>query len=416
MPLPPDPSTQASATHRIVSLSESVDVRGSALEPDRPGETLSADARRAAMLEHPTIAVAVIERGRIRATNAPWKALFALPPDVSAESHVATLFPNAASADRFERGLQNEGSNDRGAATTARLEHMLMRRDGQAFLAEVVVSSSRHGADAAALSGDAVWQVRDITVERTLRRELRDLEEYHRELSRHQPDVTFVIDRKGRISYASTSIESVLGHRVSLLLGQPFTALLDPGQANEVERWLRAQTRRGAGVREDVAGQGLRMRLMHEDGSVRSLACRARDCFSVPRIAGMVVQARDLPSQEGAGPAKAAMRGALIELARIPATEVTMLLDGIAARAEASTVVLWHAVHGEWRPIVAGPSEAGVGEGGDRPGTRERAAPPLLAPDLRPTRVGRSSSPTSGNARGSMRRPAPGSLRPRSAR
>ena len=364
-----------------MSLPESVDVRGSALEPDRAGETLVDDVRRAAMLAHPTIAVAAIEHGRIRATNAPWKALFALPPDVSAESHVATLFPNAASADRFERSLQNEMSSDRGSRAIARLEHMLIRRDGQAFLAEVVVSSSRPGADSAALSGDAVWQVRDITVERTLRRELRDLEEYHRELSRYQPDVTFVIDRKGRISYASTSIESVLGRSVSPLLGRPFTALLEPSQANEVEQWLRSRTRRAPGDPEAVAGEVLRVRLLHEDGSVRSLACRARDCFSVPRLAGMVVQAWDPSWHDDAGPATAGMRRALLALAQTSVAGVTALLDGIAAATEASVVVLWHPVDGELRPIVAGAGRAGAGTSAGEPETREHAVPPLLVPD-----------------------------------
>ena len=241
------------------------------------------------MLDHPTLAAAAIQQGRIRETNGPWRAQFALPPDVSLESHVATLFPNPVSADRFERALQAELASA-GVRLTARLEHMLMRRDGSAFLAEIVVRLFAMEDAEHPLSGDAVWQVRDITVERTLRRELRDLEDYHRELSRHQSDLTFVIDRKGRISYASASIETALGYRVHAMLGEPFVALLAPDHAAAGEEWLRASTRQSASGGDD----GFALHALHDDGSVRVLSCRTRDCFAIPRIGGLVVYARDV--------------------------------------------------------------------------------------------------------------------------
>ena len=78
------------------------------LEVDGAGVGIAPATRAAVMLQHPVAAVAVTEGGRIRETNAAWQALFALPSDVSVESHVATLFANISGADRFERQLQTQ--------------------------------------------------------------------------------------------------------------------------------------------------------------------------------------------------------------------------------------------------------------------------------------------------------------------
>ena len=242
------------------------------------------------MLEHPTLAVAAIQKGRIRRANATWNTLFALRTDVSVEPHVVTLFPNANSADRFERGLAAELANK---SMTARIEHMLVRRDGAAFMAEVVV----HLFDAAdaehALGADAVWQVRDITAERELRRELRELEEYYRALSTHQWDLTFVVDRKDRISFASPSVETALGYRPHAILGEPFAAMLEPESAAASMQWLRASRQ----STDQRPRDSYPLRVAHKDGGHRVLSCRLRNCLDVPRIAGVVINARDVTEE-----------------------------------------------------------------------------------------------------------------------
>jgi diguanylate cyclase (GGDEF)-like protein/PAS domain S-box-containing protein len=342
-------------TASAVSLFESIETSLVATE-----NGITPSMRRAAMLEHPTLAVAAMQKGRIRETNAPWKALFTLPP-VSVESHVATLFPNVTSADRFERALQSELATTQAGCLIARSEHLLMRRDGGAFLAEIVIwLFSAEDVDRP-LGGDAIWQVRDITVERTLRRELRDLEEYHRELSRHRWDMTFVIDRKGRISYASSSIEGALGYRVHGMLGEPFAALLDPAHVADAERWLRVASQSQADDDEIPSGDGFPLQVLHSDGSVRVLACRTRDCFAIPRIAGMVIHARDVtvgavarneaPRADVAG---ASLRTALIEIARSPSEggsdRVTSLLASIGEPIAAAAVTFWQAAQTEGPP------------------------------------------------------------------
>ena len=236
-----------------------------------------------------------------------------------------------------------------------------MRRDGGAFLAEVVVWLFSAEDVGRPLGGDAIWQVRDITVERTLRRELRDLEDYHRELSRHQWDMTFVIDRKGRISYASSSIEGALGYRVHAMLGEPFASLLDPAHAADAEQWLRAASRRHAGDEDAPSGDGFPLQVRHSDGSLRVLACRPRDCFAIPRIAGMVIHARDVTVDAVEGDDaprptidRARLRTALIELARLPSVNpddrLTPLLASIGEHVGAVVVTFWQAAQLEGPP------------------------------------------------------------------
>ena len=328
--------------------------------------------RHAAMLEHPTLAVAAIQKGRIRETNAAWKALFALPPDVSVETHVAALFPNVNSADRFERGLQGDLSASHGGSPVGRSETMLVRRDGSTIPAEVVVWLDGAEDVHHPLAGDALWMVRDTTVERTLRRELRDLEDYHRELSRHQWDMTFVVDRKGRIAYASSSIEGALGYRVHAMLGRPFSSVLEPSHAVEAEKWLRAATRKPPDPAQ--SDDGFPLRVLHSDGSVRTLACRLRDCFGIPRITGMVVHARDVtdcgresesPDRESAE--AASLRAALLELSRSPSSEtsdarIVSLLDSIRERLAATDATFWqagsHDSGSAWVPLSSGREQA----------------------------------------------------------
>ncbi len=317
---------------------------------------IPAAARVAAMLEHPTLAVAVLRDGRILRANGNWNALFAWRSDVSVESHLITLFPNANSAERFERGLEAQlATRPARVGATARVEHMLVRRDGGAFMAEVVVHVVEAGSVAHPEGAEAVWQVRDITPERELRREIRELEEYYRALSTYQSDLTFVVDRKDCISFASASVETALGHRTNAILGEPFTTLLDAEGAVEAMRWLRAARDAEAMARGPGDRESFRLRVVHRDGRVRVLSCRRRNCLHVARIAGIVINARDVTEEVDDEAASRAtheravrLRERLFDLATAPAqafdhriaTLLAALCDGLAT----SSAAYWSAV------------------------------------------------------------------------
>jgi diguanylate cyclase (GGDEF)-like protein/PAS domain S-box-containing protein len=317
----------------------------------RPGAAAAiAPALRAAvMLDHPTLAVAVADRGRIRDVNAAWRRLFALPPDGATEVPVAMLFANGYGAERFERLLLSKFGGGSPAASGL-VEHTLTRRDGTSFSAEILVwLLDGAGADHP-LGANAVWQVRDLTAERELHRDLRDLGDYHRELSRHQWDMTLVIDRKGRLSYVSPSIESLLGHDVHALIGEPFRALLDPHEAQAAGQWLRTATARPSGEAPAGEADARRIRVLDRTGNPHILACRARNCFDVPSIAGMVLHARDVTAtvaeEERARSAKAradSLRDCLFNLACAAPTPVDecvgLLLDTARERLGLEVVV-----------------------------------------------------------------------------
>ena len=328
------------------------------------GTPIAASTKIAAMLEHPTLAVAAVQKGRIRRANATWNGLFALRTDVSVEPHLVTLFPSANSADRFERGLAAELVNKEGM--TARIEHMLLRRDGAPFMAEVVV----HLFDAAdaehALGADAVWQVRDITAERELRRELRELEEYYRALSTYQWDLTFVVDRKDRISFASPSVETALGYRPHAILGEPFAAILESESAAAGMQWLRSSRQ----PNEDRPRDSFALRVAHKDGGHRVLSCRMRNCLDVPRIAGVVINARDVTEEvEEEELARAAyeravrLRERLFDLATAPAQafddRIHALLKATCEGLDTSSTSFWQA-SGESRLLECRHSHLGV--------------------------------------------------------
>jgi len=256
--------------------------------------TSASIGRMEAMLAHPLLAVAAVARGRLRDTNDAWKKLFALPADVSIESHAAALFASAQVADRFERTLKGMlSTRHETGCGHATVEHQLVRRDGSTFLAEILVWPLDDSDHDRPLSADAIWQVRDVTAERALHAELRDLEAYHHELAKHQWDLTFVIDRKGRVSYASPSVEAVLGYRMATLLGENFASLLERGHRSAAEQWLRSSSRESH-VHTRDARDGYRLHIVDHDQQKRLFACRTHNCFGVPRIAGMVIHAREV--------------------------------------------------------------------------------------------------------------------------
>lgn len=272
-----------------------------------------------ALLDHPTFAVAAVRNGRVRRANASWNTLFAVRTDVSVEPHIVTLFSNANSAARFERALQAEFRNG-----IARLEHMLLRRDGVSFMAEIVVHLLMGDNP---FDADAIWQVRDITAERELRREVRELEEYYRALSTYQWDLTLVLDREFNVSFASPSVDTALGHRAHRMLGESFTSFVAPEDVTGTNAWLAASLQTKGAHAGARPRDSFRLHFRHQDGSYRVLSCRQRNCLDIARIAGIVINARDVTEEvdeeraRDAAHARAVrLRETLFALATAPAT------------------------------------------------------------------------------------------------
>ena len=337
--------------HRVGSVplaAQAADHHGIALtteKSDSPATGMfTAATRPATLLDHPTFAVAAVRNGRVRRANACWNALFAVRTDVSVEPHIVSLFSSAHTADRFERALQTEFRNG-----IARIEHMLLRRDGVSFMAEIVVHRlvGENPFDA-----DAIWQVRDISAERELRREIREIEEYYRALSTYQGDITFVLDRELNVSFASPSVDTVLGHRAHGILGESFTAFLAPEEVAGARAWLAESLETKGSHPGARPRESFRLRFRHRDGNYRVLSCRQRNCLDIARIAGIVINARDVTDEveeeraRDAAHARAVrLRETLFALATAPALEfdarVGEVLRVATQALEVSSVSFW---------------------------------------------------------------------------
>ncbi len=282
----------------------------------------------AALMANPNVAVATVRAGRILQANPSWHSLFGIPADAATGRPLASIFPGGRSAERFERAL--EGALHQGSAC---LEHLLTHADGTTFMGEVVVNLMVSDGDA---GPEAVWQVRDITSERGLRRELREIEEYYRALSTYQWDLTFVLDRDLSLSYASPSVQTVLGYRTSEVLGENVATYLHP---DEVEAG-RAMLLRVVAGDATAQADSLQVRIRHRDGSYRVLSCRQRNCLDIVRIAGIVINARDIThevlaqrSREDRLAYAARLREALFQLATAEAPDSPAQIERILATA-----------------------------------------------------------------------------------
>jgi PAS domain S-box-containing protein len=95
------------------------------------------------------------------------------------------------------------------------------------------------------------------------------------------------------LSYASPSVETVLGYRATEVLGESVLTYLHPDE----ELAGRAMLDRVVAGDAMAQADSLQVRVRHRDGSYRVLSCRQRNCLDIARIAGIVINARDITQE-----------------------------------------------------------------------------------------------------------------------
>jgi PAS domain S-box-containing protein len=127
-----------------------------------------------------------------------------------------------------------------------------------------------------------------------MERKLKEREEYFRAVIENSSDVIMVLDRDGAISYASPSVEQILGYTPEETVGKKVFEFLHPDD----EPWVmdeHAQIVHAQGVFRLDEG-----RVRHRDGSWRIFEVIARNRLDDPAVAGIVINARDVTERRQA--------------------------------------------------------------------------------------------------------------------
>ncbi len=112
-------------------------------------------------------------------------------------------------------------------------------------------------------------------------------EAHFRSLAQNSSDVTTVVDRTGRITYQSSSVEQVFGFAPDELTGRDLASWLHPEDAAQLLAYLDPEA-------YDEPGNGLvQARMRHRDGSWRVGESAVRSLFDDPSVEGLVLNTRD---------------------------------------------------------------------------------------------------------------------------
>ena len=161
----------------------------------------------------------------------------------------------------------------------------LRRADGTTSAVHVV------GADARWRDVPAVQLV--IRDDRRERQDGEPGEDRLRALIQHNADVIFIIQPDGSITYASPSVERMLGWRPDEVSGRDGFDFVDPDDLSEaIDRLAREVS-----TPEDRTDP-LEIRLIHRDGSVRPVEVIGMNRLSNPGIGGIVLNVHDMSARK----------------------------------------------------------------------------------------------------------------------
>ncbi|HEX4935806.1 MAG TPA: PAS domain S-box protein, partial [Gemmatimonadaceae bacterium] len=147
-----------------------------------------------------------------------------------------------------------------------------------------------HDADGAVIG--VLAHLHDITARKNAEDELHDSEALYRTIIESANDVVLILERDGRVRYASPAVTPMLGLQPTELVGEHPSERIHPDDREAVRDAYRQL------LREPAVAQRAQYRLRHADGSWRVFMTSARNLLDDPAVRGIVATSRDVTAWE----------------------------------------------------------------------------------------------------------------------
>ena len=243
--------------------------------------------------------------GTIRLANTYLATMLGVAsPEALCEYTSASFYVDPAERDHVRELLARDGAVRRYPATwrtpsgtvlSVRLDARVVRdADGEAAYYEGVLE--------------------DVTAEVLARAAVEQSEARFRALVQRSSDVTVILDRDGRFTYLSPSIEMLLGYRERDLMGQELVGLVHPDEGGRITDQI---SKSAADVKSSPPAE---VRLLHREGHYLHVEGTGTSLFEDPAVQGFVVHLRDVTERHRARSALIHAKQQAEELSRLKST------------------------------------------------------------------------------------------------
>ena len=243
--------------------------------------------------------------GTIRLANRHLATMLGFARPEALYEHTSTSFyVDPAEQDRVRELLARDGAVRRYPAT--------WRTPSGAVLA--VRLDARVVRDAAGEIAYYEGVLEDVTAEVRARAAVEQSEARFRALVQRSSDVTVILDRDGRFTYLSPSIERLLGHREDDLLGRELITLVHPDDKGRITDQI------AKSATEVLALPPAEVRMLHREGHYLHVEGTGTSLFEDPAVQGFVVNLRDVTERHRARSALIHAKQQAEELSQLKST------------------------------------------------------------------------------------------------
>ena len=133
---------------------------------------------------------------------------------------------------------------------------------------------------------------RDVTERERASRALSEREYFFRAITERSSDILSIVDADASIRYVSPSFETVLGHKISEMIGTPGLDLVHPDDL-PVAMTVLAEL-----VEGNAEFRSVELRVRDAHGGYRSMDVRVRNMLNDPVIHGLAIDGRDITDRK----------------------------------------------------------------------------------------------------------------------